>query len=131
MRKTVLLVISLSSFLTPFTLSSVNVALPTIGKEFAVDAITLNWIATAYLLSSAMFLVPFGRLADIKGRKRVFTIGIFLFTLGSTLAGFSNSAEMIIVFRILQGVGGGMVFATVLRYSHPFLSPKKGEKCLV
>jgi EmrB/QacA subfamily drug resistance transporter len=112
MQKTALIIISLSSFLTPFTLSSVNVALPTIGREFAVDAITLNWIATAYLLSSAMFLVPFGRLADIKGRKRVFTVGIALFTLGSTLAGLSNSAEMIIMFRVLQGLGGGMVFAT-------------------
>jgi EmrB/QacA subfamily drug resistance transporter len=130
MRKTALLVVSLSAFLTPFTLSSVNVALPTIGREFAVDAITLNWIATAYLLSSAMFLVPFGRLADIKGRKRVFTTGIFLFTLGSTLSGLSNSAEMIIAFRILQGVGGGMVFATGIAILTSVFEPQERGKIL-
>lgn len=56
MRRAALLTITLASFLTPFALSSVNVALPMIGKGFAVDAITLNWIATAYLLSSASTL---------------------------------------------------------------------------
>ncbi|AGK60837.1 hypothetical protein Asulf_00828 [Archaeoglobus sulfaticallidus PM70-1] len=112
MRRSALITITLASFLTPFTLSSVNVALPTIGSEFGVDAITLNWIATAFLLSSAMFLVPFGRLADIKGRKRVFVTGMTVFTAGSLLSGVSNSAEMLIAFRVLQGIGGAMVFAT-------------------
>jgi EmrB/QacA subfamily drug resistance transporter len=112
MRRSALITITLASFLTPFTLSSVNVALPAIGNEFEVDAITLNWIATAFLLSSAMFLVPFGRLADIKGRKRVFVTGMTVFTAGSLLSGISNSAEMLISFRVLQGIGGAMIFAT-------------------
>ncbi len=112
MRRVTLLTVALASFLTPFTLSSVNVALPTIGKEFGVDAITLNWIATSFLLSSAMFLVPFGRLADIKGRKRIFVIGTLVFTLGSLLSGLSNSASLLIAFRVLQGIGGAMIFST-------------------
>ena len=62
---TVLFVASLASFLTPFMGSSVNVALPSIGKDFKIDAIILSWIATSYLLSSAIFLVPLGKLADI------------------------------------------------------------------
>ena len=112
MRRSALITITLASFLTPFTLSSVNVALPTIENEFRVDAITLNWIVTAFLLSSAMFLVPFGRLADIKGRKKVFVAGMSIFTVGSLLSGMSNSAEILIAFRVLQGIGGAMVFAT-------------------
>jgi len=55
MRRSALITITLASFLTPFTFSSVNVALPVIRNEFEVDAITLNWIATAFLLSSVMF----------------------------------------------------------------------------
>ena len=112
MRKAVLMAIVPASFLTPFTLSSVNVALPSIGNELKVDAITLNWIATAFLLSSAMFLVPFGRLADIKGRRRIFVLGMVIFTVGSLLSGLAFSAEMLIAFRILQGIGGAMIFAT-------------------
>lgn len=50
--------------------SSVNIALPSIGKEFAMDAVLLNWVATSYLIAAGMFLVPFGRIADIFGRKK-------------------------------------------------------------
>ncbi len=112
LRRIVLITVTLASFLTPFTLSSVNVALPTIGSVFKINAITLNWIATAFLLSSAMFLVPFGRLADIKGRRRVFVLGVCIFTIGSLLSGLSPSADMLVIFRILQGIGGSMIFAT-------------------
>ena len=57
----------LTSFLTPFLISSINIALPAIGKEFDMSAIELSWVVTAYLLSSAVFLLPFGKLADHKG----------------------------------------------------------------
>jgi MFS family permease len=75
-KKAVLLVATMASFLTPFMGSSINIALPTIGKEFAMDAILLSWVATAYLLATAVFLLPFGRIADIYGRKMVFRYGI-------------------------------------------------------
>ena len=57
-KRGALLVATLASFLTPFMSSSVNIALPTIGNEFSMDAVLLNWIATSYLLAAAMFLVP-------------------------------------------------------------------------
>ena len=69
----VLFIASITYFLTPFMGSAVNVALPSIGREFEIDAIMLNWIATSYLLTSAILLVPFGRLADIYGRKKIFS----------------------------------------------------------
>lgn len=108
----VLFVTTLAVFLTPFTASSVNVALPSIGEEFAVDVIVLGWIATSFLLSTAIALVPFGRVADIYGRKKIFTYGIIVYTISSLLSGISTSAAMLISLRILQGIGGAMVFGT-------------------
>lgn len=111
-KKAALLVAVMASFLTPFTVSSVNIALPAIASEFRADAIVLGWIATSYLLSAAVFLVPSGRMADIKGRKRVFGLGVAVFTLASILAVLSFSAEMLIAARTLQGVGSAMIFGT-------------------
>jgi MFS family permease len=65
----VMLVAGTSSFITPFAFSSVNIALPSIGRDLELNAIALGWVATAYLLVAAAFLVPLGRFADIHGRK--------------------------------------------------------------
>jgi EmrB/QacA subfamily drug resistance transporter len=111
-RKSVLIVTTLSSFLTPLALATVNVALPSIGKALAADAITLSWIATSYLLTAAMFLVPFGKIADIYGRKRIFIYGMWIFTLSSLCLGISPSADILIIFRALQGIGASMIFGT-------------------
>lgn len=111
-KKAVLLVATMASFLTPFMGSSVNIALPTIGKEFAMDAVLLSWVATAYLLATAVFLVPFGRIADIYGRKMVFRYGILIYTASSLLSAVATSAIMLISFRILQGLGAAMIFST-------------------
>jgi EmrB/QacA subfamily drug resistance transporter len=110
----VLLVATLASFIFPFMASAVNIALPTIEKELSLDAITLSWIATAYLLSSAALLVPIGRIADIYGRKKIFTCGIVIFTLSSLFAGMANSAAMLISCRVFQGVGGAMLAGTAV-----------------
>lgn len=111
-KKAVLLVATMVAFLTPFMGSSVNVAIPTIGKEFAMDAISLGWIAMSYLLATAVFLVPFGRIADIYGRKRILTYGIIIFTISSFLISVSTSATMLIIFRVIQGIGGAFIFST-------------------
>ncbi|HOS60051.1 MAG TPA: MFS transporter, partial [Syntrophorhabdaceae bacterium] len=111
-RLPVLIATTLSSFLTPLALSTVNVALPSIGKEFSIDAIVLSWIATAYILSAAIFLLPFGRLADMLGRKKVFIYGTFVFTVSSFLMGVSGGVETLIGYRVLQGIGGAMIFGT-------------------
>jgi EmrB/QacA subfamily drug resistance transporter len=111
-KKFVLLIASIASFLTPFMGSAVNVALPSISIEFEIDAILLSWVATSYLLSSAIFLVPFGRLADIYGRKRIFLYGIIIHTASSYLAAMSTSTMTLIFFRIIQGIGVAMIFGT-------------------
>jgi len=102
----------MSSFLTPFTSSSVNIALPSIGTQLSLNAVALSWVATAYLLAAAAFLVPFGRIADIHGRKMIFRWGIIIDAVASILCAVSNSGEWLIIFRALQGVGGAMIFGT-------------------
>jgi len=113
-KKTVLLIATTASFLTPFMGSSINIALPSIGREFAMDAILLSWVATSYLLAAAVALVPSGRIADIHGRKRIFTYGLWIYTIAAALSAISNSAIMLISFRILQGIGGAMIGVTAI-----------------
>jgi EmrB/QacA subfamily drug resistance transporter len=98
--------------MTPFMGSAINIALPSIQKQFQIDAVLLSWVATSYLLAAAISLVPFGRAADIYGRKKIFAYGIAVFTISSFLSGISISALMLILFRIVQGIGSGMIFAT-------------------
>lgn len=109
LKKAALIISTLGSFLTPFGGASINIALPSISKEFGMNAITMNWVVTAYLLSSAMLIVPFGKLGDISGRKRIFSIGIWIFTITSLILSFSTSPFMIIILRIVQGIGGAMI----------------------
>ena len=111
-RTLLLLIILLNSFTNPFLGAAVNIALPQIGDEFSMNAISLSWVAMSFLLSSAVFLVPFGKIADITGRKRIFLYGNGIITLSSLLCVFSTSGTMLIAFRALQGIGSAMTFGT-------------------
>ena len=127
-KQVVLLVATIASFIFPFMASTVNIALPTIGEELSSDAVTLGWIATAYLLSSAALLVPLGRIADIYGRKKIFACGIGIFTFSSLLLGLANSATMLIAWRVLQGIGGAMIAGTsVALLTTVFPSNERGK----
>jgi len=125
-----LIIASISSFLTPFMISSVNIALPAVGKEFNTNAVLLSWVATSYLLAAAVALVPFGKLADIYGRKKIFLLGQIIVTITSLLAALSASAAMLIVVRIFQGVGGAMVFATSIAILTSVYPPQERGKVL-
>ena len=111
-KRVVLFIATLSSFLTPFMGSAITVALPSIGREFAVNAVSLGWVNTAYLLAAAMFLVPFGRIADIYGRKKIFTCGMVVFALSLFLSANSTSLPLLVSFQALQGIGGAMIYGT-------------------
>lgn len=106
------MVVCLSSFVTPLMLSAVNVAIPDIAAALHVDAVVMSWVPTAYLLTSAIFLLPFGRLADLYGRRKIFMAGMVIVTLGSALAACANSATFLIACRLVQGFGAAMLFAT-------------------
>jgi EmrB/QacA subfamily drug resistance transporter len=108
----ILIVASLASFITAFMGSSINIALPAIGKEFTIDAVLLSWISTSYLLAAAISLVPAGRLADLYGRKKIFAYGIVIFTIATLISGISYSIPLLLFSRVLTGIGVGMVFGT-------------------
>lgn len=110
--KSIIFITTLSSFMTAFIGSAINVALPEIGMEFKTGAVFLSWIATSYLLTTATLLIPAGRLADIFGRVLFFKLGITVFTIGSLLCTLANSGIMLIIFRLFQGVGSSMLFTT-------------------
>jgi EmrB/QacA subfamily drug resistance transporter len=129
-KKIALLIAVLAGFLTPFDLSAVNIALPTIASEFSMDAVTLGWVASAYLLASAVFLVPFGRIADIHGRKKIFSIGLMVFTFASFAIVFSVSPAMVILLRIVQGMGAALIFGTAVAILTSVTPPQERGKAL-
>jgi EmrB/QacA subfamily drug resistance transporter len=112
LERSALLVATLTSFMGPFMISSVNVALPAIQEELQMDAVQLSWIATAYLLAVAVGLVPAGKIADIYGRKKIFAMGLAVYTIGSGAAVFASAATFLIATRILQGFGASMFVST-------------------
>ena len=113
-RNAILLATSLTSFLNPFMASSIVVALPKMGEEFSLGAVMLGWISTSFLLSTAVFLVPFGRLADIYGRRKCFVWGLLVYALSSLSCALAPTAGILLVFRLLQGLGSAMVFGTAV-----------------
>lgn len=113
-KKSILLITTISSFLTPFMGSAINIALPAIGKEFEMSTIMLGWVATSYLLAAAVFLLPFGSIADRNGRKKLFLSGIILFGLASLLTAVSWNVSVLILARLFNGIAGAMIYATAL-----------------
>jgi MFS family permease len=111
-RRVALITAAVGGFLTPFMGSAVNIALPAIGAEFHLGAVSLGWVTSAFLLAAAVFLLPFGRLADIVGRKRVFVAGLTVFALATLLCAVAPSGKALIALRLVQGLGGAMIFGT-------------------
>lgn len=105
---------NLSVFVTPFLASSVNIALPSIQRGFDCDNLVLNWVVSSYLLVIPMLLVPFGRIADSVGRKRIFTWGMAVFAVASLLCSLSFDIYSLICFRVVQAVGAAMQFSTAM-----------------
>jgi len=124
------IVAGLAAFLAPFMGSAVNIALPSIGREFKADAVMLGWVASAYILAAAVFLVPFGKLADIHGRKKIFLSGILVYTAASLFCAVSTSVSVLIGFRILQGIGAALIFGTSVAILTSVFPPGQRGKAL-
>jgi len=129
-KNSTLFVASVASFITPFMGSAVNIALPSIGNDFMTDALSLSWVATAYLLTVAIFLIPFGRIADIYGRKKIFLYGNIVFALASLLSGLSPNIYLLISFRVLQAIGSAMIFSTSVAIITVVFPPKERGRAM-
>ena len=130
LEKYALFVTTLTSFMGPFMISAVNVALPAIQAEFSADAVILSWVATSFLLAMAVFLVPFGKVADIYGRKKIFSLGVVLYTLSSLLAAFSFSIKVLIFMRVLQGLGAAMFVTTGMAILTSIFPPSRRGRAI-
>ena len=113
-RSLVLALVILAQFMVMIDFTIVQVALPSIGREFDVSVNGLQWIVTAYGLTLAGFLMLSGRMGDIYGHKRLFIIGVLVFSLASLAGGLAPSEIVLIVARVLQGLGAAMASATGL-----------------
>lgn len=130
LERTALFTVMTTSFMTTFMGSSINLALPTMGNELGSNAIITSWIITAYILASAVFLLPFGRLADIKGRRKVYLTGTILYSVFTLLVPLASSVQMIIVLRVLQGLSAAMIFGTGMAILSAVFPPQRRGKAL-
>lgn len=110
MQKYVLYAVMITSFIGSMVGSGINVALPSIGRDFEAMTGDLSWVAAAYLFGSAMFNLPLGKAADILGRKRLYKIGIVMFSITLLIAGFATSIDFLMDIRFIQGGLMAMVF---------------------
>lgn len=110
--KALLFIICLGSSLVPFISSALNLALPYINKDLSLEAIASGWVATSYMLSTAIFQIPFARIADMIGRKKVFIGGVLIVAVFSVLSGTATTGAALIVYRFLAGIGSAMMFGT-------------------
>jgi len=108
----IIAIVAVTSFMGTFLISAVNIALPAIEAQFNLNAVSLSWVITAFLLSNAMFLLPAGRWADLTGIRRMFKLGVILFGFFSMASGLSPSGWWLIFFRFLQGIGAALTSTT-------------------
>jgi len=113
-RWRILAVVATAFFMTILDVSIVNVALPSIGRSLHFTRENLQWVITAYAIAFGGFLLLGGRAADLLGRRRVFVVGVALFTIASLVCGLSQSEGMLIASRAVQGLGGAIISPAAL-----------------
>ncbi len=107
----ILITVCIAQFMAPFMLTSVGVALPSLGRDLGASAMQLGLVEQLYVLSLAMTMLTFGRFGDIIGQRRIFLTGLCVFTALTFSLGFSTSIRMVMLFRFLQGIGSSMVLS--------------------
>lgn len=130
-NKTLLLLVTMvANFFNPFTGSAVNIALPKIALDLQLDAIGMSWVSMSYLLVSAVFLVPMGKIADRWGRRATFLYGNLLFLVASFACAFAETEGFLLATRMLQGLGGAMMVSTSMAIIMSAFPPKERGKVI-
>ncbi|MFQ3235094.1 MAG: EmrB/QacA subfamily drug resistance transporter [Paraglaciecola sp.] len=120
-----LIVVCMGSFIGPLGMASVNIAIPDMAAELQANARMVSWLPTIFLLASVAFMLPFGKLADNYGRKRVYAGGLALNALASMMCAFGTSIEWILFWRFVQGVASAMIFGTGVAILTSVTAPNK------
>src|SRR6266487_1323639 len=113
-RWVALIILCLGMLMIILDSTIVNVALPSIQSDLAFSQASLTWVVNAYLIAFGGLLLLAGRLGDLIGRKRIFMIGLTVFTSGSLLCGLAVNPEMLVAARFVQGLGGAMTSSVIL-----------------
>lgn len=117
--------IVLGFFMALLDTTVVNITLPKMTGYFNTDMAHISWVANAYNLATAVILITASRLADQFGRKKLFVTGVVLFTVSSLLCGLSNSLQVLILFRTIQGLAAAFVVTIAIPLSTEIFPPKK------
>lgn len=125
-----LLIAILTSFAGTFAASAINLIIPAVSTEFRSGSELTGWIITGFLLGNVVFSVPFGRIADLTGRKRVLAAGVAIFAVTSLACVFTVSTWGLIILRIVQGLGGAMFASTNIAIMVDAYPPQKRGKAL-
>ena len=110
--------VCIGAFMGQVDASMTQILLPRLEHDFAAPLSNVSWVAVGYILAMASFMPIFGRLADMFGRKLLYTSSFLLFALGSALCGFAPSLLVLIAFRILQGIGAALLTANKIGRAH-------------
>ena len=130
-NKNILLgVVMVTSFINPFMGAAINIALPHIAKDLEMGTLGMSWVGMSFLLSSAVFLVPMGKIADIKGRKRIFLYGNIIVTLASAICALASTPTILLTGRVVQGIGSSMMFGTGMAMITSAFPPQKRGKAI-
>ena len=129
-RKYTLFITCSASFVTPFIGNAIYLAIPDIGIAYQASTLLLSWVLVSYLLASAVFLLPFGRLADIIGYKKLFILGHLLSFISSFLGAYAWSIQWLIIFRVIHGISAALVFSTAMAILTSVFPPEARGKAL-
>lgn len=112
------------AFIANLDATIVNITLPTLSREFGVSPSAIAWVVLSYLICETGFMLPFGRMAQIRGIKSVYLAGFVIFMIGSVLCGISTRIGELIASRAMQGLGGAMLFTVMLAFIPIYLPPE-------
>lgn len=107
-----LIIVCMGSIIVPIGMASVNIAIPDLAADLQANAQMVSWLPTLFILSSVIFMLPAGKLADNYGRKRIYTYGLALNAFSSFLCGLGTSIEWVLFWRFIQGASSSMIFGT-------------------
>lgn len=118
-----------SAFVVPIMVSAVGVALPSVGRDLGATALELGLVEQLYLLALAMTMLTFGRLGDLVGRGKIFTVGTIMFTLSAVGIGFAPNMRWFIVIRFIQGLSAALTSAVAMALVASLFPPEmRGRK---
>lgn len=126
----VMAAVGMGIFLGTIDSSIVNITLPTLVRDFNTTFATIQWVVLAYLLTITTLMLSMGRLADMRGKKPIYTLGFVIFTLGSLLCGLAPTVSLLILARIFQGVGAAMVMSLGMAIVTESFPPQERGKAL-